>query len=64
MNNNLSNALAALKEYGAEIEDLGNGTFAVEDTGIWGLIEDAGTMILGEDDIVELAEQYTEFEAE
>ena len=62
-NSNLSLALTALENYGAEIRKDGD-NYIVENNGIWGLLDDTGAMILDADDIIELAEQYTDFLAD
>jgi hypothetical protein len=61
---NLSCALYALENYGAEITKLEGQKYKVNNNGIWGLHESGGVMVLDADDIIELAEQYTDFMAE
>lgn len=56
----LQNALRRLKEYGAEIENFKGGLYKVENNGIWGLYNAGGTMLLDEDEIIELADEYCE----
>lgn len=64
---NLSYALYALENYGAEITKLEGQKYKVNNNGIWGLLdtpENDGPMILDADEIIELAEQYTDFLAD
>jgi hypothetical protein len=62
MNQTLVNeALQGLKEYGAKIKPYRK-KYIVEDNGIWGFVNEEGPMVLDGDDIVELAEQYTDFQ--
>jgi hypothetical protein len=61
--NNLSTALYSLENYGAEITKDGD-KYIVTNNGIWGLYESGGVMVFDADDIIELAEQYTEFIAD
>ena len=56
----INEALKALENYGAEIRKYKD-FYIVENNGIWGLIDDSGAMILEEDEVIELAEQYTNF---
>ena len=56
----INEALKALKDYGAEITKYKD-FYIVENNGIWGLYDDGGAMILEEDEVIELAEQYTNF---
>ena len=62
MNQTLVNeALQALKEYGAKIKPYQK-KYIVEDNGIWGFANEEGPMVLSGNDIIELAEQYTDFQ--
>lgn len=61
---NLSYALYALENYGAEITKLEGQKYMVNNNGIWGLYDSGGAMILDADEIIELAEQYTDFLAD
>ena len=55
-------AVEALIENGANIKKLNTNTWWVEDNGMWGLLEyQPEGIIMLDDDIVELAEQYTDF---
>ena len=56
----INEALKALEDYGAEITKYKD-FYIVENNGIWGLYDDGGAMILEEDEVIELAEQYTDF---
>jgi hypothetical protein len=61
--NNLSLALYSLENFGAEITKNGD-KYIVTNNGIWGLYDSGGVMVLDADEIIELAEQYTEFIAD
>jgi len=60
MNKQLENALEALREYGAAITSFDD-KWIVEDNHIWGLLEHEKPMVMDEDEIIELAKQYTDF---
>lgn len=57
----VNEALQALKQYGAKITPYRK-KYIVEDNGIWGLLNEEDPMIMEGDDIIELAEQYTDFQ--
>lgn len=55
-------AVEALTENGANIKKLNTNTWWVEDNGMWGLLEyQPEGIIMLDDDIIELAEQYVDF---
>lgn len=65
MENKLTNAIKSLTKFGAIIESLPNGTYWVEDNGIWGLLEHQPKgMIFDSDELIELCEQYCGVEFE
>jgi len=61
---NVRMALYALENFGAEIKPYGTDKWIIEDNGIWGLVEDEGAFVVNEFELIELAEEYTEFMAE
>jgi hypothetical protein len=60
MNMILNGALKALKKYGAEFQQHEDKWIFVNN-GIWGLYDEGGVMVLDEGEVIELAEQYTDF---
>jgi hypothetical protein len=59
---NVNDALVALTDAGADIEQVGENSFLVRDNGFLGLLEETDSFIVDGDDLLEMHEMYLEEE--